>query len=283
MRAGPAAVCPGEVLHRRHIPTRHEFRYAISYVWLDPDRPDDLCRAHPLWSDRRASPARFRAADYGDDSGRALSEQVRDRLGAATGHRPSGEIRMLTQVRRFGWLFNPITVYVAWHDDADTPVGLVLEVTNTPWKERSWYALALQPRGRGGDCFTTDVDKMLHVSPFLDEAYRYEVTLTDGASLQFAIDVVRPTADADVTLETLLRVERVPADRRSLQRELVRHVASTHRVSMGIHLQAIRLWLAHVPVVPHPSKRAHLEHDHPEHDHPEQSAAERTTTEGGPS
>ena len=107
-----------------------------------PIGPSNSRRIHPLWSHRHPAPARFRASDYGDGTTVGLGDQVRDAVGDVLGRRPDGPIRMLTQVRRWGWLFNPITVYVAWNLGTDGPVALVLEVTNTPWKERHRYAAA---------------------------------------------------------------------------------------------------------------------------------------------
>ena len=168
MNPGPAAICEGTVLHRRLTPVRHEFSYPVSYVWLDPDAPDNLCRHHPLWSATRPAPARFRRSDYGDGSVRSLATQVRADLADTLGYGPDGPVRMLTQVRRWGWLFNPITVFLAWDSEADDPVGAVLEVTNTPWKERHRYPVELRPNGPGS--VTARTPKALHVSPFLDEA-----------------------------------------------------------------------------------------------------------------
>ena len=261
MRPGSSAVCDGQVWHRRLAPVVHEFRARVTYVWLDPDAPDDLCRHHPLWSATHIAPAHFRPSDYGDGSARLLANQVRDDLGDATGHRPAGPVRMLTQVRRWGWLFNPITLYVAWDADVDVPFGAVLEVTNTPWKERHRYAVALvEARRAEGEAarFTARARKRLHVSPFLDEELEYLIDLSagldDDATLNLAIDVVRPGTD-DAVVTTRLQLDRQPASRRSLGRSLTRHVAPTHRVSAGIHVQAAQLWVKRVPFVAHPRKK----------------------------
>jgi uncharacterized protein len=229
-------------------------------VWLDPDAPGDLCRRHPLWSATRPAPARFRVDDYGDGSNRSLGDQVRDQLHPVTGRRPDGQIRMLTQLRRWGWLFNPITLYVAWNAGADMPVGAVLEVTNTPWKERHHYAVELRSADRAdgnASRLTARVRKVLHVSPFLDEYFDYVIGLSAGRDndlLDLTIDVARPATDR-VVLTTRLELERRPATRRSLGQSLLHNVAPTHRVSAGIHAQALRLWAKRVPFVAHPRKR----------------------------
>ncbi len=271
MIPGPPAICEGTVFHRRVSPVHHEFSYPVSYVWIDPDDPGDLCRHHPLWSADHLAPARFRASDYGDGSTRSLATQVRDDLALVLDRRPSGPVRMLSQVRRWGWLFNPITLFVAWDADARTPAGAVLEVTNTPWKQRHRYAIELRPAnsdGSGG--LAARVAKSLHVSPFLDEAFDYVVKLSDGdgsgdgsgdgggdgarSGLALAIDVMRPGSESPV-LATCLRLGREPASRESLTRSLVIRSAPTHRVSAAIHTQAARLWAKRVPIVAHPRKR----------------------------
>ncbi len=252
MRPGGAAVCSGTVYHRRNVPTRNEFTYPVGYVWIDPDHPDRLCREHPLWSATRTAPARFRRSDYGLEATGSLAESVRDDLTPVLQERPAGAVRMLTQVRRFGWLFNPITVYLAWTDDDADPAGAVLEVTNTPWKERLRYPVRLWRRG---DWLTATTDKVLHVSPFLDESQRYDIRVRgDDDRIEFGIDVVPDGMDEPIVV-TGLTTERVPATRSALSRALVRPFLSTHRVSWGIHWQALKLWWKRVPFVPHPRKR----------------------------
>lgn len=257
MKPGEPAICQGEVFHRRRSPRRHEFRYRVSYVWLDPDAPEELCDKHPLWSSRRRAPARFRSRDYGNGSAGSLGNGVRDELTAVIGHRPAGAVRMLTQVRRWGWMFNPITVYLAWDADPRTPVGAVLEVTNTPWKERVRYPVRLThtDNGAGSGSFTARVPKTLHVSPFLDEEHDYLIALRDDdLAVDLSIDVVPHAADEPI-VRTHLTVERLTATRANLRRALFTELAPSHRISLGIHVQALRLWLRRVPIVTHPAKR----------------------------
>lgn len=256
MKPGPAAVCTGTVLHQRTETTGHQFTYPVSYVWLDPDRPGELCRQHPLWSSRWPAPARFRTSDYGTEPGRSLGEAARADVGEVLGRKPTGPVRMLSQVRRWGWMFNPITIFLVWDDGEqgiDGPVGAVLEVTNTPWKERLRYPLALR---REGADLRAEFDKELHVSPFLGMEYRYRLRLADRDDrVAVDIDVVDP--DGNLALHTALRTDRSPADRSTLGRALWSIPLPTHRVSAGIHTQAAKLWRKGVPFVAHPEKTTH--------------------------
>jgi len=244
---GPAALCEGTVVHARHETADHQFRYPVSQVWLDPDRPDELCRHHWAWSASRPAPVRFRASDYGDAaSSMSLGVQARAEVSALLGRDLSGPVRMITQLRRWGWLFNPITIFLVWDDPSVSPVAAVLEVTNTPWKERHRYPIELAAdNGR----LTSVFDKELHVSPFLGMKYRYVFSVLDRDDrVAVDIDVIDP--DGTIAVHTALRTHRSPASHDALAASLRSTPLPTHRVSAGIHAHAARLWRKGVPFVP---------------------------------
>ncbi len=251
MTPGPPALCHGSVVHRRTETADHTFRSPVSQVWVDPDDPESLCSLHWAWSASRPAPARFRRGDYGGDRpDLSLGNEVRTDVGEALGRPVTGSVRMLTQVRRWGWLFNPITVFLAWDDAGDRPVAAVLEVTNTPWKERHRYPIALE---LAGSDLRADFAKQLHVSPFLGMSYRYDFRIADRDD-RIAIDIDVIDDDGQLALHTALRTDRRPATSEGLAASLRSTPLPTHRVSAGIHTQAVRLWRKNVPFVSHPKR-----------------------------
>lgn len=257
MKPGQAAVCEGRITHRRLTPQTHEFTYAVSQVWLDPDDPGALCGLHPAWSHTGPAPIRFKRSDYGNDHSGSLSDAARDDLTAVIGHRPIGPVRMVSQLRRWGWLFNPITLFLVWDHPqegipgAQNPIGAVIEVTNTPWKEKYRYALSLQHEGNH---LIAEFDKALHVSPLLGMDYKYLFRLKDTDRLVVMdIDVI--DRQGSIILETRLRLHRREATRQLLSRSLRIRPLATLQVSAGIHSQALRLWAKRVPFIRHPRKR----------------------------
>ncbi|MEM7273436.1 MAG: DUF1365 domain-containing protein [Actinomycetota bacterium] len=271
LAAGGPAVAFGSVWHRRNRPAIHEFRYPVTQIWLDPDRPGELFDRHPLWSTRARRPIRFRPRDHLDGSDTPIGPRIRAALEPVLGREPTGPVRLLAQPRIWGWLFNPIAVHLAWDLPAEPPVGVVLEVTNTPWKERTLYPLALarDPApgtgpGPGSIELAAGFDKTLHVSPFLDRDLRYHFRIGErlpdrsagDRRLTITIDVARPDRPDAPVVETALAVHLRPPDRRTMTAALTNAPLSTHRVSAGIHLQALRLATKRVPFVPHPSRRS---------------------------
>lgn len=271
MRPGGPAVAFGKVWHRRNHPEVHQFTYQVNQVWFDPDRPQDLCHNHRLWSINRRRPITIRRRDYFHGDDRPIGPAVRAMVAEPVGHEPSGPVRLLTQPRTWGWLFNPISVYLVWdqdnsgHQDAESadsqgPIGAVLEVTNTPWKERHHYAMALLPQA---GLFSSRFAKQLHVSPFLDEDFDYLFSVgqtegdgrVDSRNLSVAVDVYRPDEVDEASVETRLELALEPATPRAMTSTLYRNPLPTQRVSLGIHWQAARLARKRIPFVPHPEKR----------------------------
>ena len=266
---GEAGLAIGQVAHRRHRPAPHRFTYDLTQIWIDPDRPGELFDQHRLWSHRRPAPVRFRRRDHLDGGDGPLGVAIRHALIPALGREPGGALRTLTQPRVWGWLFNPLTLHLAWDGDGtgEDPVAALLEVTNTPWKQRHLYPVALT---RLGDQLVSRFAKRLHVSPFLDQAKIYELRLRggDGGRMIDMTLSVHPTpspgdqppelpADlGDPVLETHLSTELVGADRRAMTAVLRPDRLPTHRVSFGIHRQALALWRKGVPFVPHPDRRS---------------------------
>lgn len=271
LEPGLAALAVGEVMHHRLHPVEHRFSYPMTQIWIDPDEPGALFDLHPLWSHHRPAPVRFRRRDHLDGTDRPLGPRVLAMLSDRLDRSFDGPIRMLTQPRVWGWLFNPITVFLVWDGPDAEPAAALLEVTNTPWKERHHYALALDSVPRDGSGAGSGVGsrfaKALHVSPFLDLDHTYSLELGTGGTstmLDLSLDVIpigRP-ADAGPTgpiLRTRLRTERLeasrPGTRRAMTAVLRPDRLPTHRVSAGIHRQAAALWRQRVPFVAHPRRQ----------------------------
>ena len=221
----------GWVRHRRFEPVEHGFRYPLVLAYLDLDELPGLLDGWPAWL------ARFRRADYLGDPERPLSDEVLDLVEERTGARPSGPVRLLTQLRRFGFSFNPVSFYFCFERDRVRAVAA--EVTNTPWLERHAYVLE-----RSGDT----VAKAFHVSPFLavDGDYEWHVS-EPGDALSVHIEhrsEGRRVFDATLSLR-----------RRALTpRLLARHPGGPLAVAARIYLQALRLKLKGVPHHPHTAR-----------------------------
>jgi len=247
-----SAIYSGWVRHRRHAPRAHAFRYRVALLYLDLAELDQVFERHPLWSLERRNLASFRRADYLGPAELPLDEAVRRRVAKATGSRPHGPIRLLTQVRHAGYVFNPVSFYYCFAADGQTLEAIVAEITNTPWQERHAYVLPVDRGERHGRAARWRFPKRFHVSPFMAMQRDYAWCFTaPGEDLRVHMDVF----DGDRReFDATLVLERQALDRRGLTRVLLRFPLMTLKVIAAIHWQALRLLLKRTPVHDHPGK-----------------------------
>jgi DUF1365 family protein len=195
---------------------------------------------------RRPGLIRFRRDDYLGDPERPLSDSIRTLVEERTGTRPAGPIRVLTQLRNLGHCFNPVSFYYCMDGDGQRLQALIAEVTNTPWGERHAYVVASD----GRRVASGQMDKSLHVSPFMGMDHRYEMRATAPAeTLSVHIESNR---DGRLAFDATLSMRRRALSPRALADVTARYPASTLRVLALIYAQALRLKLKGVTYHPHP-------------------------------
>jgi DUF1365 family protein len=242
-----SALYEGWVSHRRLRPVDHRFRYRVLMAYLDLDAVPERIGPPWLWSTAHPALVRFRRADYLGDPEVPLADAVRALVGERTGTRPGGPVRLLTNLRCLGHLFNPVSFYYCF-DRSDTALeAVVAEVTNTPWGERHAYVLGA--RDEDG-AVRERVDKVFHVSPFMGMDHEYELRLAaPGRRLGVAISSHR---DGELAFDATLALERRPLDAPELRRLLRRQPAPTLAIVARIYANAVRLKLKGAPYFPHP-------------------------------
>lgn len=243
----------GSVRHRRFTPAVHAFSYRVFMMYLDLDEIDHVFDGVPLWSSRRAAPAWFRRADYFGDATRPLADCVRYACAAVLGDLPRGPIRMLTNLRYFGYCNNPVTFYYCFDASGERVECVLAEVTNTPWHERHHYVIRAGselPEGIIKDRF----EKVFHVSPFhpLDMEYHWRGTVP-GTHLTVHMENFRKDTCVDSCVtDATLNLDRREITRVELLKILVQFPLMTAKVVLAIYWQALRLALKGVPFIGHP-------------------------------
>lgn len=277
-----SALYDGSTRHRRFAPRTHSLRARLYLLLLDHDElelsgaltePGGALGPEWWW------PVAYRRGDYLDgDTSTPLGRAVRDLVEARTGHRPHGPVRTLTQVRTEGYVFNPLTVHWCLAPDGSLgPDGrprvevVVLEVTNTPWKDRHCYVVDARPGAGDGPTpgpvavgridrrgrVRAEMPKALHVSPFMPMDQTYRLTCTaPGDRLWLRLETFEDGDDTTSVkvFDADLSLRRAPLTRRTLARRLLTHPFATYRVWAGIHAHAVALAARRVPFFPHPDR-----------------------------
>jgi DUF1365 family protein len=218
-------------------------------LYLDLDELPGLFDLSRLFSARGFALAQFRREDHLGDAKLPLDQCVRELVEQETGKRPAGPIRILTHLRYFGYVFNPVSFYYCFDPSGESLECVVAEVNNTPWGEQHCYVLdAATDLGSKG-LHRWRQSKQMHVSPFMPMNMHYEFRLMPPDKMLNVY--MQNHLDGELVFDAGLHLQRQEITAQSLRNCLLRFPFMTLRIIVAIHWQALRLWLKGVPVHDH--------------------------------
>ena len=248
-----AASCiyEGWVRHRRLGAIAHELRAKLFMLYVDLGELPELFDSFGVASARRRALAEFRRSDHLGDPRRPLAEEILERVTARTGERPSGPIRLLTNLRYLGHCFNPVSFYYCFDTEGTRVQTIVAEVTNTPWGERHAYVLSPDDRRPGASIMRGRFGKEFHVSPFMGMDHTYVWRMTEPA--ERLIVHIDSEQDERIVFDATLSLARRELTPARLSVLLARHPLLTARIVRQIYANGLRLWLKGARYFPNPS------------------------------
>jgi DUF1365 family protein len=230
----------GVVRHRRARPFIYALEHGVFYIALDLAEIDEVARSTRLISRDRPGILEFRDADHFDPPATDVARSIDAHL-RAEGIDPTGwRITLVTNLRVFGYVFNPASFYLCRDAAGDLRV-VVIEVHNTHG-ERHLYTL--RPATEG-PAFAASMDKAFYVSPFIETAGRYTVRVRDEVE-RLRITINQAT-DGELLLHASLDLRRRALTDRAVARMLIRYPFVTLKTIAMIHWHALQLWRRGAP------------------------------------
>jgi len=229
-----SALYTGTLVHARREPRRNTFRYPVAYFLLDLDELPALERRLRWFSVNSANAVSFHDRDYFAGDGEPLKQAV---VGfCAERGREVERVLTLTQLRVFGYIFNPVTFHWCYGRSGALEC-IVAELANT-------FGERLPQLLDGGERHY-EHRKRLHVSPFFGLDQSYEYAFSEPEDEVWARIHVRENESRPLT--AVLHGERTALTNRSLARFLVRYPLMPVQVIALIHWQALKLFAKRVP------------------------------------
>ena len=234
------------VMHCRRVAPHYRFVYKIFSVLFDIDRLDELASTRKLFSHNRFNLLSLYDRDFarGEVGGlRRWAEEICATQGIALA---GGRIRLLAQPRMFGWAFNPVSFWYCEHADGRLR-AVIAEVRNTFGEKHSYLlssaslnsgASVGQPLPYGSEL---EKEKCFHVSPLFDLVGRYHFKF--GEPGERLLVQLNETREGLPLIDTAMVGSARPfSDREMLRQVLVMPVQAV-KVLVGIHWQALKIWL----------------------------------------
>lgn len=247
-----SALYTGTVSHRRTSPTPHRFRYALYYLLLNLDELEAVAsNVAPLALNSRGLTS-FHDADHLGSSSISVKRKLAGWLRARGRELPGGPVLLLTNLRVFGYVFNPVSYYYCC-DPQGHLVFVVAEVSNTFGETYCYLLDDLAPSGPRA--VRSRRTKVFHVSPFIEiDGIEYDWIFTaPGDRLTVHIDEFRGD---EKFFDATLQLKRQPLTTRSLVGAMARHPHVTAHTIGRIHWQALKLWWKGAPFYKKPDPPA---------------------------
>jgi uncharacterized protein len=234
----------GDVVHRRVRPVQHILRYRVYNFFVDVDELSELGKRLKLFSYNRINLFSIDDRKFGAGDGTPIREHVWGLVRASSCSARVKRIFMLCYPAVLGRVFNPLTTYYCY-DCNEQLCLMIYEVSNT-FGERHSYVMPFGQKSQHSHV------KKLYVSPFNKVEGQYDFTVRQpGAELTLGVSL---RVDGSALMQASFHGRRQMLSDRALAQSFLRFPLQPLKVVVGIHWEALKLWIKGLRPAPRPPK-----------------------------
>ena len=263
-------------MHQRFLPKPHKLHYSIAQAWIDLDDIQSLAKYSRWWSIEKFNAVAFYRKDYLPGA-KDLKQAVINKISTETGQAFKGKVFLLTNLRYWGYCYNPVSFYFCF-DEQQQLRFILADINNTPWNERHCYVhdLANSRQAQQAELSqTADIskdtisntlnkhskhsfyfDKVFHVSPFMPMnmfyQWHYQVKLDSILIHMELFDKAKEQHLAPLKFYANMALKTQPLNQKNANMLPLKFPFLCGKVLWGIYWNALKLWLKKVPFHNHP-------------------------------
>jgi uncharacterized protein len=234
-----AALYRADVMHARLKPFGHRFNYKVFNILVDIADLQSAARQSALFSINRFNLLSFHEADHANKDSASLKTYIDNLLADAGLNQPATRTLLLCYPRLLGFVFNPISVYFCYNQNENL-IACIYEVRNT-FGQRHTYVAKVEDGELSDAGLRQTRTKLFHVSPFvgMDGVYEFRV-LPPGDKVR--VRILEIEGGEPLLSATIVGTQK-PLTTLAILTECVRAPLMTLKVVLGIHYEALKLWL----------------------------------------
>lgn len=229
------------IMHHRLFPKEHKFSYNFFSFYLDLDEINILNKTIFLLSRNKFNVYAFFDKDHIKRDSQDIKENVLSYLKEKNIDLNGGRIMLLTYLRTFGYVFNPVSFYYCFDRD-NNPVCVVPEIGNTFGELKPFF---ISTESLQNDKFKETQDKFYYISPFarVDDQLEFRLTIPNDR-LNICVDTSR---DGKKMIVTTMMGDKTELTNKNLFWMSLKFPFVTLKVIFLIHWHALMLWIKKIP------------------------------------
>lgn len=236
----------GSIRHRRFGLKQNHFNYKLYMLGLDVDEVENGQVNSWCIGQQWFKPIRVNLGDYIEGNAASIKKRIADKVTHLNGCNSFERVLMVVQARCFGLYFSPANFFYLI-DKKGVCTQVLVEVTNTPWKQKHYYLVNLEKKLIN--------EKTFHVSPFMDLDMEYHWKLHDPmSSNHLNVHIENHRKNGDKVFDATLAMKRRSITGKSMLMIWLSLPFMTLKIVMGIYYQAMKLWGKGVKFIPYQTK-----------------------------